>query len=136
MSPDSGAVDCRIVNNSNTAVQYSWRQYATADEDDAAAASGMVTSASQSSPALGDVDADDAFEAQPAAGIRTCTSIALQTGLSYTICKQSARLHLPCCMSQTVWSAIAPLCACTKAAMMPDNSHSPSVLQQRVSQLV
>ena len=50
-----------------------------------------MISASQSSPALADVDADDAFEAQPAAGIRTCTSMAFQTGLPYVICKQSAR---------------------------------------------
>ena len=59
----------RIRNQSSVAVQYSWRQYATADEEGASAAASMINRASQGSIHLeGDVT-DIMSEEQPAGNI-------------------------------------------------------------------
>lgn len=64
-SPDAVTV-YRIHNHSSVAVQYSWRPYATADEEVASAVASMINRPSQGSTYLeGDI-ADIISDVQPA----------------------------------------------------------------------
>ena len=86
IQPQIAASVDRIRNHSNVAVQYSWRQYATADEEGASAAVNMSNRLSQGSTHLEDDIADISSEAQPAGktmwpsqaplpSLHTCTGV-------------------------------------------------------------
>lgn len=55
----------RIVNHSSTAVHYSWRQYATTDEEGITAVTGTINRPSQGSTHLEGLDTEN-LDIQPA----------------------------------------------------------------------